>query len=525
VAGAPRNANTVDARRLLALSRSLHPGQSWMSLAQTIYVTVIALGIVGILFRGLWNQFGSFFSDLASPYSIVWGAPAIALVLVAALRYSTLQGFASYSEPDCVVLLSAPVLRSGLVRPRLRRASLTMGLGGALIAVLAGVASGGGSRSAGRLLEEAVAGFALGALIVSLGWNVQRLRGASQWVLRSTLPALAVVALLAFADRHGGILYKVALWSGPWGWGLLFLGANWASGVAGLALLGALTLAGWISVRHTAGAASLESFLVRARTRSQVVAGLYAFDTRSVALAGRQPHAERWRARLRLRVPERAVLAVPWHAALVLLRSPMRLGWAIVLSGMGTLLVAVHPGRTGTSWAGALLLYLSASSLMEPLRLEVDSSAASGVLLPWRYGDTLWLHCPLPAGVLLTVGFISTMIAWATGFVSSATIGTLAIIGIPLAFIVVLAAALSARRGGRLSNNMMLLTAGDSMGFSVFLIVGWIFGWAILGIAAVAISVRLLRGPGVLLGATVFVAVGTAVLALIMWRVLKASKR
>ncbi len=377
----------VDARRLLAVSRSLRPGRSWTSLAMTIYMTVLVLGISGALFWTLWKRVASFLVDVASPYQILWGASAVALVILAVIRYSTLQGFVSYSEADCVFLLAAPVPRRELILPRLRRAAIAMATGGAIVGALATVATAGTDAGAVAIAEGVAAGAALGVILVAAGWHVQRLRGASAWVTRLTLPALGLVALLALADRMGGAAHLAALWSGPWGWGLLPLGASdWASGLAGLLLLCALAAAGWISVRRSAGDAAIEGFLIRAHTRSQVIAGLYALDSRSVVLAARQPWGQRWRSFLRIRPPRWSVLVVPWHGLLVLLRSPMRLGWAVVLAGTGALLLGVQPGRTGTSWAGAVALYLSASALVEPLRLEVDATATSAILLPWAFG-------------------------------------------------------------------------------------------------------------------------------------------
>ena len=215
---------------------------------------------------------------------------------------------------------------------------------------------------------------------------------------------------------------------------------------------------------------------------------------------------------------------MPWHGLLVLLRSPARLVWAVALGGGGTLLIAVQPGRTGYSWAGAVALYLAATSLAEPLRLEVDSSAASAVLLPQRFGSVLQQHCVVPAGIMLAAGFVAATIGWIAGYVTGTTMVTMALLLIPLVLLVVLAAALSARRGGRLPQSVLVVTAGDSMGFSMILVVLWIFGWAILGIVAVALVAGLLgrsHPASVALDADLVL----VVLSSILWRVLGASKR
>jgi hypothetical protein len=521
-----QDAAVVDARHLLVVSRSLHPSRSWMSLAQTVYTTALALGIAGVLFWSFWKQAASFLTAVASPYQVLWGTSAVALVILAAVRYSTLQGFVSYSEADCFLLLTAPVPRRELIQPRLRRVAIGAAIGGAIVGVLATMASGGIAAGAVAMVEGLVAGAALGIIVVVAGWHVQRLRGASTWITRLTLPALGLVALLAFAEWKGGAAHLAALWSGPWGWGLLPLGASgWASGLAGVLLLCALATAGWFSVRRSAGDAAVEGFLIRAQTRSQVVAGLYAFDARSVVLAARQPWGQRWRAHLRFRPPRWPILAVPWHGSLMLLRSPMRLGWAVALAGAGALLLGVQPGRTGTSWAGAVALYLSASSLVEPLRLEVDSAATSAILLPWQLGKVLWRHCLVPVAVLFVTGLVATLIGWAAGFVATSTLPALSVLAIPAVFTVVLAVALSARRGGRLPQSILLLSAGDTTGFSVFTMVAWVFGWTILAIVLVAVAARVLVSPSPLWGTPSLVAGGLAVVAVVLWSVLVRSKR
>jgi hypothetical protein len=516
----------VDTRHLLALSRSLHPGRSWTSLAQTIYVAALTLGIAGVMFWSLWKQVASFLVDVASPYQVFWGASAVALVILGVLRYSTMQGFVSLSEADCVFLLTAPIPRRELLQPRLRRTAVAVAIGGLIIGALATVATAGTGAGAAAMVEGAAAGAALGVILVAAGWHVQRLRGASTWVARLTLPALGLVALLVLADRRGGAAHLAALWSGPWGWGLLPLGAtNWASGLAGVLLLCVLAAVGWVSVRRSAGDAAIEGFLIRAQTRSQAVAGLYALDARSLVLATRQPWGQRWRATLRFRPPTWPTLAVPWHGSLTLLRSPMRVGWAVVLAGAGALLVAVQPGRTGTSWAGAVAFYLSASALVEPLRLEVDAAATSAILLPWQLGGVLWRHCLVPVTVLLVTGLVATMVGWAAGFVHASVLPALSVLAIPVAFTVVLAAALSARRGGRLPQSVLLLTAGDTTGLSVLTVIAWVFGWTILAIVLVAVATRALGSPSPLLEIPALAAGGLAVVAVTLWAVLVRSKR
>jgi hypothetical protein len=356
---------------------------------------------------------------------------------------------------------------------------------------------------------------------------VQRLQRLSGWVGRMTIPALGLVVLLALAGRWGGASATVAMWSGPWGWAVLPFGtAHHAGSVAGpLLLVGAAAL-GWLGVRRTAGKVSIENFGVRARVRSNAVASLYALDTRSLLLAGRKQSASNWRARIALRVPRRPELVVCWHGLLLLLRSPMRLGWAVVTAAAGTVVLGLHPGAAGTSWAGALLLYLSATALMEPIRVEMDSPGTASNLLPWPIGRVLELHCLVPAAVMLATSLFSVAVGWAVGLVVGEVVPGLVVLAMVSVSVQVLAAALSAKRGGRVPQELLMVGAGDSTGFSGFTIVGWILGWAVLGIAAVAMAATLaLSKAHYSVNAVVVATILLALLSAFLWTKLTASKK
>jgi hypothetical protein len=410
----------LDARRVLAVSRSLRPGRSWTSVATTIYMLALSLGISAGLFWGFWTYAASAIIDLARPYRVLWGPPALALVLLATLRYNTLQGFASYSEADCLILLGAPVPRRDLVILRLRRIAVATALAGAVIGALAVFASKGLSVGALQMAEAVVAGLATGVIVVAAGWQVQRLPRLSVWVVRLTIPALGVVALLALAGRWGGTSALVALLSGPWGWAALPFGtSHWVWSVAGPALLVVAAAVGWMGVRRSAGKVSIESFGVRAQVRSNAVASLWAMDTRSLLKAGRQSSFSTWKTRIVLRMPRRPELAVCWHGLLLLVRSPLRLAWALALAAGGAILLGLDPGRTGTSWAGALVLYVSANALVEPIRAEMDAPGTASVLLPWNIGTVLQVHCVVPAIVMLGASLLGVVIGWATGLIAA----------------------------------------------------------------------------------------------------------
>jgi hypothetical protein len=302
------------------------------------------------------------------------------------------------------------------------------------------------------------------------------------------LPAVGLAVVVGLAPRWGAAAQAAALWCGPWGWPLLPTGGlSLGRDLGGLLLIVALAALAWWSLARTAGKCSLESFRIRARTRSEVVAGLYAFDVRPVVTAGRQRWTAGWQRRLRLPVPRRKLLAVPWHSLVALLRSPLRLSWGVLLGGAGMTFLVIAPGRVGFIWLGAVALYLAATGLLEPLRMEVDASAASQILLPWSRGITWWRHCLVPAAVLIASGILGLAVAFAGGWASGTAFATGLILVVPSSLVAVLAAALSARRGGRVSTDVLNFGAGDTMGFSLIVILLWVFGWTILGIVSVAL--------------------------------------
>lgn len=517
---------SVDARDVLAARRELAPGKSVLEHAETIYMALLTVGILGSLLLGAWDGLGPFLLDLTRPYRSIVGAPAVFLVGLAVLRFCTWQGFVSFSEADCAHLLTAPVPRGGLVWPRLRNAGLLLGFAGAAIGVVVSLAPGIDEAHLGGVVQGAAAGLALGVLLVALGWQVQRLPLFSLWVLRLTMPALALAGVLVLGSRAGGAERQAVLWSGPWGWGLLpFHAGDWVPGLVGLVLLGALAGGGWVGLIRTAGSCSLETFRARARTRARMVAGLYSLDSRAVVKARRESRSTRWQSRLRLRAPRHALLVIPWRGALNLLRSPARLIWSATLGGGAILILAAAPGRPGSLLGGSVVFYLAAGSLLEPVRLEADSPLVSQVLLPWSYGKVLWLHCLLPLVILTVLGVVALAGGWAAGLVEVSVVPGAFVLLIPEVAVMVLAAALSARRGGGIPTKILTLTAGDPVGGGFLIVILWAIGWALLAVAAVALGVYALGSSADALSGAVTAAVGLSTLAIVLRRVLVASKR
>ena len=529
----------VDTKQVLALRRSLFPRRPVVSYAGTVYVAVFALGMMVALTWGFWRHLADLATDVGFTFRIALAPAGVLLFSLVILRYSIWQGFVSFSEPDCAHLLTAPLERAGLVWPRLRSACCVAGVAGALLGAVAVLVSSGPPGGPARAALGGVAGLALGVSLVGVGWQVQRLPRVSLWLMRLTAPVLMVAVLLVFAERAGGIWRIIALWSGPWGWVVLPLaGGSWETRVVGLGLVCASAVAGLIGLKWTAGTCSLESFRRRARARSRAVAGAYSFDVRAVVLAARDTSVATRRAsaargtsaiprqtRVHPPVPCHPKLAVPRHGFLTLLRSPYRLGWSALLGGGGVVLLTIFPERLSALLGGALTLYLAAGTLLEPLRLEVDSPFVSQVLLPFTFGEVLWLHCLLPGVILIGEGVVIIAVLWVTGAAAGMAVGPTLALLVPTVGFTIVAAALSARRGGRLPMNILLATAGDVTGFSVVSIIGWIFGWALLAVTGVTMAWRVPAAAGGTVMSVLSVAVVLLTAAAVLRRLLLRSQR
>jgi hypothetical protein len=117
---------------------------------------------------------------------------------------------------------------------------------------------------------------------------------------------------------------------------------------------------------------------------------------------------------------------------------------------------------------------------------------------------------------------------WAVGYVSPSALGLVVALAVPVGLTVVLAAALSARRGGKVPMQLIIMTGVDSTGLSLLGILAWMGAWAIAAITLVAAAAGLLASalssPG---AATTVVTVAAAflVLASLLQRLLLASRK
>ena len=457
----------------------------WRPTAYQVYATLLLGAIAGALVgHAVSSLIGG---SLVAHKVVVFGPAVLILVLLAALRFGTWQGPAGFSTADVSFLLTAPIAIAALVRPRL---DLGLWLGAAVGAAVAGVAillTAGGPAGVGplRVLGSVVGLAAFAVLGVAASWLVESSRRVSMLV-RRTSPVVLVTGAVLLAISAAPLGRSIAVWSGPWGWAIAPLAGSsgWPIAVL-LVVTGAGTTA--VLARGRAGAVGAEVFLARAETRSGLTASAFTLDYRAAALAYRSALPARVARRASVPRPTRPRRVVLWRDALALLREPSRLGWATLLGAAATVEGLTHPGRTLPAVVAAVLLYFAASLLCEPLRIDVDAPDTSALLLSWPFARVLLAHCALPIMVLF--GLTATTIV---GVVLAGAAGAGALVVIPtvlapMIVTVVLCAALAARSGGRVDENLLgrLLTLDASNPMGATLVVLWLIPWLLAAVVVV----------------------------------------
>jgi Family of unknown function (DUF6297) len=378
---------------------------------------------------------------LASTPELLRAAPsglcALALIVLVLLLWDARwRGPVTVSRPTADWLLSTPVSRARLLRPRFRSGALTAILAGfaaGLVPVAILLAAGLGGADLGHSLRLAAVTMASTALLAGLGTGLaalveardpartQRIRSFP--VLVAAILALVALAVLSSAVALPSAVATVLLWSGPWGWSaqapLALSGGNAPLWPVALALL-AVAAAGAIVTGHRAAAVVPAAALrARARTMGDMSAAVYNLDTRRVAVAYRGASAASGRVRFALRPPRRRELVLPWRDLTALIRAPSRLAWSVLLSlaavGLGALAARTpHAGLLPLA-ASLSLGYLAASGLCEGARLDGDDTRRSGQL-PFPYRSLVWWHAIVPCLLLAVVaGGPAVALAVATG--------------------------------------------------------------------------------------------------------------
>ena len=355
-----------------------------------------------------------------------WGPVVAALVMLGVARFSAWAGLVVPEAGEVAWVLTAPVARAGLLRPRLRRTLSIAVLAGALAGYVPAwfVVTSVEVPVAPALLAGLLGGAALGAVCAGVAWTVQASAARARAVLRSAPWVLAVLAGLGVAAQATPGVRTVLAWSGPWGWAVLPLvdaaGAPGAGGEGTAALLAATALvvtAGVVLLR--ADAVPLAEFARRVAPFNGVRSALFVGDARFAALVRRQAVRQLvGLPRRSLPHPHRAGLVVPWMDALGLLRSP-RWAWTCV----ATALLATYAGNAGVATpvpglvplAVALLGGLvAATQAVDGLRSEHGALVGSRYL-PWSPVRTMLLHLVAPGLALVTGSALGAVAALLTG--------------------------------------------------------------------------------------------------------------
>ena len=457
----------------------------WRPTAYQVYSTLLVGAIAGAL---AGHAVSSLIGGSVSAHKVaVFGPAVLILMLLAVLRFGTWQGPVGFSTADVSFLLTAPIAIAALVRPKL---DLGLWLGAAAGAIVAGVAllvmsGGSGDIGVARALGAIVGLAAFAVLGVAASWLVESSRRVSM-VMRRASPAVLVVAGALLAISAASVGRSIAVWSGPWGWASAPLAGSpgWPIAVALLvAAAGAVTAL----ARSRAGAAGAEAFLARAETRSGLTASAFTLDYRTATLTYRSALPARVARRTRVPRPVRPRRVVLWRDALAMLREPSRLGWAMLLGAAASVDALTHPGRALPAAVAAVLLYFAASLLCEPLRTDVDAPDRSALLLSWPFARVLLAHCALP--IVVMFGLTGTTIV-AVVLAGPAGAGALILIPTVLAPVivtVVLCAALAARTGGRVDENLLgrLLSLDASNPMGATLVVLWLIPWLIAAVVVI----------------------------------------
>jgi hypothetical protein len=413
------------------------------------------------------------------------------LVLLGLTRQATWRGPVLLSAADADWMLSTPLPRSRLLRPRFIASVLTGLLLSALLGfVLALVLHGYGVASLGRIWFPIVAAAMVTVTIAtSVGALVERFDRAKRVVsIWSPAAAGVVVVFMAVAvARAAGAnlrwLQAVILWSGPWGWcsqlaAQAFDGRDTSWPVAA-GLTVAVTVALLPFALSAAPAIPARALRQRAAMSAAVSAALFLGETRDAHLGIRAARGGP-ATRRRLPMPRRAWLAIPWRDATSLVRSPAGIGWmTLCLAVMAVALrdAAGQPSARHTIVPIGIAMvagYAAAGQLVEPARLDADDPRRTR-WSPYPAARQAQRHAAVPLLTLYAVGLAAGLVAtpWLTG---RQTILTLA--AVILVMPVVVAASLIGSYRGRVPLEYML--GGVDIGFGptgpLLLILWYLYG-------------------------------------------------
>ncbi|HSC03080.1 MAG TPA: hypothetical protein VLC49_07165 [Solirubrobacteraceae bacterium] len=497
---------------VVAIQRWLDRARRTRSLAQraqTVYTAIVVGGIFGVL---LYGTASSALADVISVRSVGRWGPSLMLVgFVAAGFWGAVQGPVVLSAADVAHLLSAPLSRAELVARPLRRAlSIGAGVGVIVAGVLLVGLTGRGRDVALARTFGAVAGIGLaGVVCVALAWMVSISARAERWLRLVRWPAVAVAGGLVLGAVLGGRVGRtVALWSGPWGW-TISAGGSGSGWIVRLVCAAVATFVVIVVAWRRRGVGETERFARRAEGRAHLQASLMDLDVRtgrrdlldvSGFVVGRGPG---WGVRLSGWVRPRlasvgarrsggrrvASLAVVWRDVATAARFPARVAESVVLAAGGAALVLLDVARPVAVVAGALLIYAAGAWLLEPMRIELDTPSRPQVFLGVRPGRALLAHTVLPALVVFcSVALCAVVLALAGVLAADELSAALALVaGAPA---VAGCAGMSARRGGRLPQEVLVAAVTSDPSGGGLVLLGWLLLWPAAASAIIYVPVH-----------------------------------
>ena len=290
--------------------------------------------------------------------------------------------------------------------------------------------------------------------------------------------------------------------------------------------LRALTAAAPRTALRGAGNCPTERHLRRAEARANALAGLTSFDARSARSRWRPRRGRRHAGRPRAAPPatggRRAGpggpatwAAIVWRDAVAVLRTPGRAAEGAVLAAGGVALAVTNGDRVLTAAAAMALVYAGAARLLWPLRAELDRPARARILLRPRLGRIVAAHLVVPVVLVVVAAAIGALGAAAAGGLPSRRGAVAALAAIAVTPVVTFCAAMSARRGGRLSETLSCAPPRPIRRAAAS-VLAWLAVWpglgAALGAVPVIAAVKATNSDAVVLVLAVEVAAAAALL-------------
>jgi len=518
---------TAETLQWLKVKRRAHRRRQSRDLAVLLYSVLLAVlgygsGIAVHFLRGLDEgaDYGGFGAGLERALPALFTALALALALVSA-RDALWRGPVVLPGPTVGWLLAQPVRRAAVLRPWLR---LSIGLA-LLPGVLGGVTGAVLLRVTGRapigaaLLGVLPAAVCLPVLAVALGMAVERRAGWARRVRRWTPAAVLVLGALGTQTGLAGAGHRVRplewaeLWSGPWGWAaqpvVRACGDAAPGWPAAVALLVAVTGAAVFQAHRDAAEVPTAQLRARAATATTVASVMWSLELRAAKLALMEAGGGEATRRVRLRPPRgrwARHLVIVWRDALTLLRSPGRLGRALLWTAAATGAAGLGADLGGERRPVGLVIgllcgYLAVGALAESARVETDDLRRAA-WWPRRFRALMLQH-----------GIVPTLLGAALGLVAAVPFAVhgapRALLLMPLCALPFTAAALYGACRGPARTQLMFLGGGSPVGSPGPLIfLAWYAAGPLVAVTVLAFVLE----PAVAHGTGIVRAVAAAVL-------------